>query len=91
MLPLICSPVVLFYSHIPSTPFPFLLLSFSFFYCQQIPRIDINAPSNAIELDPNVAALYGEGVADSGDECGEGSAGEEEVRIKCKRTAHSER
>ena len=46
----------------------------------QIPRIDINAPSNAIELDPNVSALYGEGVADSSDECEEGSVGEEEVR-----------
>ena len=45
----------------------------------QIPRIDINAPSNAIELDPNVSALYGEGVADSSDECEEGSVGEEEV------------
>ena len=47
---------------------------------RQIPRIDINAPSNAIELDPNVSALYGEGVADSSDECEEGSVGEEEVR-----------
>lgn len=34
----------------------------------QIPRIDINAASNAIELDPNIIALYGEGVEDSGDE-----------------------
>jgi TAZ zinc finger len=34
----------------------------------QIPRIDINQASNAIELDPNVTALYGEGVEDSGEE-----------------------
>ena len=45
----------------------------------KIPRIDINAPSNAIELDPNVSALYGEGVADSGDECEDGSGADEEV------------
>jgi hypothetical protein len=31
----------------------------------QIPRIDINLASNAIELDPNVTALYGEGMEDS--------------------------
>jgi hypothetical protein len=35
---------------------------------KQIPRIDINAPANAVELDPNVVALYGEGVEDSDDE-----------------------
>ena len=34
----------------------------------QIPRIDINIQANAIELDPNVVALYGEGVDDSVDE-----------------------
>eukprot|EP00597_Dinobryon_sp_UTEXLB2267_P003421 CAMPEP_0170066004 /NCGR_PEP_ID=MMETSP0019_2-20121128/5861_1 /TAXON_ID=98059 /ORGANISM="Dinobryon sp., Strain UTEXLB2267" /LENGTH=1056 /DNA_ID=CAMNT_0010272979 /DNA_START=145 /DNA_END=3312 /DNA_ORIENTATION=- len=34
----------------------------------QIPRIDINASSNAIELDPNNIALYGEGIEDSGDD-----------------------
>ena len=47
---------------------------------QQVPRIDINSASNAIELDPNVMALYGEGVEDSGDdECEAGSEEEEEV------------
>ena len=47
---------------------------------QQVPRIDINSASNAIELDPNVMALYGEGVEDSGDdECGGGSEEDEEV------------
>lgn len=34
----------------------------------QIPRIDINVSSNAIELDPNNMALYGEGIEDSGDD-----------------------
>ena len=34
----------------------------------QIPRIDILAEANAIEHDPNVQALYGEGLEDSGDE-----------------------
>jgi hypothetical protein len=34
----------------------------------QIPRIDINVSSNAIELDPNNIALYGEGIEDSGDD-----------------------
>jgi hypothetical protein len=34
----------------------------------QIPRIDIMAEANAIEHDPNVQALYGEGLEDSGDE-----------------------
>lgn len=33
-----------------------------------IPRIDISQASNAIELDPNVIALYGEGIDDSGDD-----------------------
>ena len=39
---------------------------------QQIPRIDINTSSNAIELDPNVIALYGEGIDDEDDfdDCG---------------------
>jgi hypothetical protein len=30
----------------------------------QVPRIDINLPFNAIEKDPNVGALYGDGVDD---------------------------
>jgi len=49
--------------------------------CQaiQIPRIDINIQSNAIELDPNVVALYGEGVDDSGDENCDNEEEEEEV------------
>eukprot|EP01040_Poterioochromonas_malhamensis_P006478 gene6478-6978_t len=34
----------------------------------QIPRIDISTASNAIELDPNVIALYGEGIEDGGDD-----------------------
>jgi TAZ zinc finger len=34
----------------------------------QIPRLDIGSAVNAIECDPNVVALYGEGVDDSGDE-----------------------
>eukprot|EP01041_Mallomonas_annulata_P005795 gene5795-11698_t len=34
----------------------------------QVPRIDINAGPNAIELDPNMIALYGEGSADSDNE-----------------------
>jgi len=34
----------------------------------QIPRIDIAAPVNSIEHDPNVQALYGEGVEDSCEE-----------------------
>lgn len=47
---------------------------------QQVPRIDINSASNAIELDPNVMALYGEGVEDSGDdECEGGSEDEEDA------------
>ena len=47
---------------------------------QQVPRIDINSASNAIELDPNVMALYGEGVEDSGDdECEGGSEEEDEA------------
>jgi len=44
--------------------------------CQavQIPRIDIVAPVNSIEHDPNVQALYGEGVEDSCEEdCDDGS------------------
>lgn len=39
----------------------------------QIPRIDISTASNAIELDPNVIALYGEGIEDSGDDEGDDS------------------
>jgi TAZ zinc finger len=31
---------------------------------QQVPKFDINAPCNSIELDPNIIALYGEGVDD---------------------------
>eukprot|EP00596_Hydrurales_sp_CCMP1899_P002725 CAMPEP_0119033904 /NCGR_PEP_ID=MMETSP1177-20130426/969_1 /TAXON_ID=2985 /ORGANISM="Ochromonas sp, Strain CCMP1899" /LENGTH=278 /DNA_ID=CAMNT_0006991011 /DNA_START=181 /DNA_END=1018 /DNA_ORIENTATION=- len=48
---------------------------------QQVPRIDINSASNAIELDPNVMALYGEGVEDSGEEECEGSdeEGDEDI------------
>ena len=34
----------------------------------QIPRLDINTPSNAIELDPNTMALYGEGLEDGGED-----------------------
>ena len=66
---------------LPAYQSPSNLLFCSALLCcrHQIPRIDINAPSNAIELDPNVSALYGEGVADSSDECEEGSVGEEEV------------
>ena len=46
-----------------------------------MPRIDINSASNAIELDPNVMALYGEGVEDSGeDECEGGSEEDEEEK-----------
>ena len=37
-------------------------------HANQIPRIDITLPANAIEIDPNEIALYGEGVEDSGDE-----------------------
>lgn len=39
-------------------------------HCKQtmIPRIDISQANNAIELDPNVIALYGEGIDDSGDD-----------------------
>ena len=45
----------------------------------QIPRIDISASNNAIELDPNVIALYGEGVEDSCDDGDDDdSEGEEE-------------
>ena len=33
----------------------------------QIPRIDINFPCNSIDLDPNIVALYGEGVDDEDD------------------------
>ena len=34
----------------------------------QIPRLDITIPSNAIELDPNTTALYGEGLEDGGED-----------------------
>ena len=37
-------------------------------HTNQVPRIDISKEENAIELDPNVVALYGEGVEDSADE-----------------------
>ena len=49
--------------------------------CQaiQIPRIDINIQANAIELDPNVVALYGEGVDDSGDDNCDNDDEEDEV------------
>ena len=30
----------------------------------QIPRIDIGTAVNAVELDPNIVALYGEGIGD---------------------------
>ena len=33
----------------------------------QVPRFDINVTNNAIELDPNIVALYGEGVDDDDD------------------------
>jgi len=48
----------------------------------QIPRIDISASNNAIELDPNVIALYGEGVEDScddGDDDDDSEGEEEEI------------
>lgn len=35
---------------------------------KQVPRFDITSAANAIELDPNVSALYGEGVEDSCDD-----------------------
>lgn len=64
----------------------------------QVPRIDINAVPNAIELDPNVVALYGEGVEDSdgddfdddGDTGDEREEGDEEVdgAEEDKRDAH---
>eukprot|EP00607_Mallomonas_marina_P000157 CAMPEP_0182428082 /NCGR_PEP_ID=MMETSP1167-20130531/21007_1 /TAXON_ID=2988 /ORGANISM="Mallomonas Sp, Strain CCMP3275" /LENGTH=403 /DNA_ID=CAMNT_0024610743 /DNA_START=34 /DNA_END=1246 /DNA_ORIENTATION=- len=38
----------------------------------QIPRIDINSSINAIESDPNMIALYGDGSGDSDDDEGEG-------------------
>ena len=34
----------------------------------QVPRIDITASINAIELDPNIVSLYGEGFEESDDE-----------------------
>ena len=49
---------------------------------QQVPRIDINSASNAIELDPNVMALYGEGLEDSGDDDCEGGSEEEDEAEK---------
>lgn len=53
----------------------------------QVPRIDITAPNNAIELDPNVMALYGEGMDDSdeedfdGDECEDDGDDEHEEKV----------
>ncbi len=52
----------------------------------QVPRIDITAPSNAVELDPNVAALYGEGLEDSSEsayssDSGAAEGGEEEEEM----------
>lgn len=38
---------------------------------RQVPRYDINLASNAIEIDPNVVALYGEGI----DDCDGGNGG----------------
>lgn len=35
---------------------------------KQIPRFDINVANNAIELDPNIVALYGEGMDDDDDD-----------------------
>ena len=35
---------------------------------KQIPRFDINLANNAIELDPNIVALYGEGMDDDDDD-----------------------
>jgi hypothetical protein len=50
----------------------------------QVPRLDINSAANAIELDPNVVALYGEGLEDSDcDECEDDQddeSGEEDER-----------
>jgi transcription elongation factor Elf1 len=43
----------------------------------QVPRIDIGLNSNAVENDPNVTALYGEGIDDSGDEGDEDSCSED--------------
>lgn len=43
----------------------------------QVPRIDISLNSNAVENDPNVTALYGEGIDDSGDECDDESGSED--------------
>lgn len=37
-------------------------------HAYQIPRIDINVETNAIETDPNMTALYGEGADDSEEE-----------------------
>jgi len=45
----------------------------------QIPRLDIGLTSNAIELDPNVIALYGEGIDDGEVEGFEGYAMYEEM------------
>lgn len=60
----------------------------------QIPRIDISQSSNAIELDPNVVALYGEGIDESDedanesddytdDECEESNDDNQTVSMEC--------
>lgn len=49
----------------------------------QIPRLDISLASNAIELDPNVVALYGEGIDDGEVEGFEGYALYEEDDESC--------
>lgn len=49
----------------------------------QIPRLDIGLQSNAIELDPNVIALYGEGIDDGEVEGFEGYALYEEDEESC--------
>lgn len=49
----------------------------------QVPRLDISLASNAIELDPNVVALYGEGIDDGDVEGFEGYALYEEDEDSC--------
>ena len=44
---------------------------------KQIPRFDIGVECNAIELDPNIVALYGEGVDDD-DDCANGEGDDDE-------------
>jgi len=48
--------------------------------CQthQIPRIDINLSINSVELDPNIVALYGEGMDDEEEDGGDEDSDEDE-------------